>query len=154
MNTNALRQLKAAGIRAETLSYEVDEDDLSAGAVAAKLGLDPDRVFKTLVAVGDRTGPFMCVIPGGAELDLKKAARASGDKSVCMLPLKELEPLTGYLRGGCSPLGSKRKLPVYVDETVQLWDSVSVSAGVRGLQMLLSPGDLIRVTGATCADLT
>lgn len=153
MVTNALRLLKAKGIAHRTLEYAYDEADLSAGAAAAKLGLDPDMVFKTLVAVGDKTGPFMCVIPGPAELDLKKAAKASGNKSVAMLPLKELEPLTGYQRGGCSPVGSKKPLPVFLDETAQVWDEISVSAGARGLQMVLSPAALIEATGAGFADL-
>jgi Cys-tRNA(Pro)/Cys-tRNA(Cys) deacylase len=153
MMTNAIRLLKAKGIAHRTLEYAYDEADLSAGAAAAKLGLDPDLVFKTLVAVGDKTGPFMCVIPGPAELDLKKAAKASGNKSVAMLPLKELEALTGYQRGGCSPVGSKKPLPVYLDETAQVWDEISVSAGARGLQMVLSPAALLEATGANLADL-
>lgn len=153
MLTNALRILKAKGIAHRTLEYAYDEADLSAGAAAAKLGLDPDLVFKTLVAVGDKTGPFMCVIPGPAELDLKKAAKASGNKSAAMLPLKELEPLTGYQRGGCSPVGSKKPLPVFLDETAQVWDEISVSAGARGLQMVLSPAALVEATGASFADL-
>lgn len=153
MVTNALRLLKAKGIAHRTLEYAYDEADLSALSAAAKLGLDPDMVFKTLVAVGDKTGPFMCVIPGPAELDLKKAAKASGNKSVAMLPLKELEPLTGYQRGGCSPVGSKKPLPVYLDETAQVWDEISVSAGARGLQMVLSPAALLEATGAVFADL-
>ena len=153
MTTNALRLVKALGIEAKTAEYAVDEDDLSAQAVAAKLGLDLDRIFKTLVIVGDKSGPFMCVIPGSAELDLKKAAKASGNKAVSLLPLKELEGLTGYLRGGCSPVASKKKLAVYLDETAQLWDWVSVSAGARGLQMLLAPADLIKASGASYADL-
>lgn len=153
MTTNALRLVKALGIEAKTAEYAVDEDDLSAQAVAAKLGLDLDRIFKTLVIVGDKSGPFMCVIPGSAELDLKKTAKASGNKAVSLLPLKELEGLTGYLRGGCSPVASKKKLAVYLDETAQLWDWVSVSAGARGLQMLLAPADLIKASGASYADL-
>lgn len=153
MVTNALRLLKAKGIAHRTLEYSYDEADLSAGAAAAKLGLDPDMVFKTLVALGDKTGPFMCVIPGPAELDLKKAAKASGNKSAALLPLKELEPLTGYQRGGCSPVGSKKPLPVYLDETAQVWDEISVSAGARGLQMVLSPTALVEATGAGLADL-
>jgi Cys-tRNA(Pro)/Cys-tRNA(Cys) deacylase len=153
VTTNALRMVKALGIDVKTLEYSVDGDELSAQAVAAKLGLDPDRIFKTLVIVGDRSGPFMCVIPGSAELDLKKAAKVSANKAVSLLPLKELESLTGYVRGGCSPVGSKKKLAVYLDETAQLWDWVSVSAGLRGLQMLLAPADLIKASGASYADL-
>jgi Cys-tRNA(Pro)/Cys-tRNA(Cys) deacylase len=153
MTTNALRIIKALGIPVRTMEYEVDEGDLSAGAAASKTGLELDRIFKTLVIVGDKTGPLMCVIPGSAELDLKKAAKASANKSVTMLPLRELEPLTGYQRGGCSPLGSKKRLPVYVDETAQLWDELSVSAGHRGLQMLLAPDDLLQAADGVYADL-
>jgi Cys-tRNA(Pro)/Cys-tRNA(Cys) deacylase len=153
MTTNALRMVKALGLAVRTIEYEVDEDDLSAAAAAGKSGIDLDRIFKTLVAVGDKSGPFMCVIPGSAELDLKKAARASGNKSVAMLPLKELEPLTGYQRGGCSPVGTRKRLPVYIDETAQLWDELSVSAGQRGLQMLLAPDALLEAAGGEYADL-
>jgi Cys-tRNA(Pro)/Cys-tRNA(Cys) deacylase len=153
MTSNALRMVKALGIPVRTIEYEVDEEDLSAAAAAAKTGVELDRIFKTLVAVGDKTGPFMCVIPGSEELDLKKAARASGNKSVTMLPLKELEPLTGYQRGGCSPLGSRKRLPVYIDETAQLWEELSVSAGHRGLQMLIAPDALLRATDGVYADL-
>ncbi len=153
MTTNALRIVKSLGIPVRTIEYEVDEDDLSAAAAAGKTGVDLDRIFKTLVAVGDKSGPFMCVIPGSAELDLKKAAKASGNKSVTMLPLKELEPLTGYQRGGCSPVGSRKRLQVYIDETAQLWEELSVSAGHRGLQMLLAPDELLRAADGEYADL-
>ena len=153
MTTNALRIVKALGIQVRTIEYEVDEEDLSAAAAAAKSGVDLDRIFKTLVAVGDKTGPFMCVIPGSAELDLKKAAKASGNKSVTMLHLRDLELLTGYQRGGCSPVGSKKRLAVYVDETAQLWEELSVSAGHRGLQMLLAPDELLRAADGEYADL-
>lgn len=153
MTTNALRIVKTLGIQVRTIEYEVDEEDLSAAAAAAKSGVDLDRIFKTLVAVGDKTGPFMCVIPGSTELDLKKAAKASGNKSVTMLPLKELEPLTGYQRGGCSPVGSKKRLPVYIDETAQVWEHLSVSAGHRGLQMLLAPDELLQAADGEYADL-
>jgi Cys-tRNA(Pro)/Cys-tRNA(Cys) deacylase len=137
----------------ETLEYAWSEDDLSATAAAGKLGLDPDRVFKTIAVRGTHVGPFLCVVPGSAEVDLKKAAKAAGDKSVEPLPLKELEPLTGYVRGGCSPVGTKKPLPVFIDETAQLWETVSVSAGARGLQMILSPADLVKASRATFADL-
>lgn len=153
MTTNALRIVKTLGIQVQTIEYEVDEEDLSAAAAATKSGINLDRIFKTLVAVGDKTGPFMCVIPGSTELDLKKAAKASGNKSVAMLPLKELEPLTGYQRGGCSPVGSKKRLPVYIDETAQVWEQLSVSAGHRGLQMLLAPDELLRAADGEYADL-
>jgi len=153
MTTNALRLAKAAGLNVETREYPVDEDDLSAGHVAAVLGLDADRVFKTLLALTEQAQPFVCVIPGSMELNLKKAARVMGCKSVSMLPLRELEGLTGYVRGGCSPVGMKKKLPVFLDETALLWDSISVSAGLRGLQMLLPPAELLALADAQFADL-
>ncbi|HCM27454.1 MAG: aminoacyl-tRNA deacylase [Treponema sp. GWB1_62_6] len=151
--TNAIRLLEAAGIEFEVREYPVDEEDLSAVHAATMLGLDPDSVFKTIVLRGDRIGPFVCVIPGPCEVDLKKAAKAAGDKSASPLPLKELEPLTGYLRGGFSPIGMKRKFPTFIDETALLFDRISVSAGRRGLQALLSVEDLKRVTGSETADL-
>lgn len=154
MTTNALRLVRSMGIRAEAIEYEVDESDLSAASVAARLGLDPDRVFKTIAVRGPKAGPFLCVVPGSAEVDLKKAAKAAGEKSAEPLPLRELEPLTGYVRGGCSPVGTKKPLPVFIDETAALWDTISVSAGARGLQMVLAPDDLARASGASFADLT
>ncbi|PKL08221.1 MAG: Cys-tRNA(Pro) deacylase [Spirochaetae bacterium HGW-Spirochaetae-7] len=153
MTTNALRLVRSLGIEVETMEYAWSEDDLSATAAAGKLGLDPDRVFKTIVVRGPKVGPFMCVVPGSAEVDLRKAAKAAGDKSAGPLPLRELEALTGYVRGGCSPVGAKKALPVFIDETAVLWDTISVSAGARGLQMLLSPADLARASGAVFADL-
>ncbi len=154
MNTNALRLVKAAGISFEVREYQVDESKLGAEDVAPKIGLEIEMLFKTLVAVGDKSGPVVFVIPGNAELNLKKAALASSDKSVTMLPLKDLLNLTGYQRGGCSPIGLKKKLPVFVDESAGLWDAVSVSAGARGIQMLLAPSDLLRACGGVYADLT
>lgn len=142
--TNALRILEALGIAHRTLAYEVDEEDLSAETAAAKLGLPAERVFKTLALRGDRTGVFLACVPAACELDLRKAALASGNKAVDLLPLKELQAVTGYVRGGCSPIGTKRKFAVYIDETATLWDEVSVSAGMRGLQALLAPADLLR----------
>jgi Cys-tRNA(Pro)/Cys-tRNA(Cys) deacylase len=153
MTTNALRIVRSLGMDVETRGYQWSEEDLSATAAAQKLGVDPDRVFKTIAVRGAGTGPFLCVVPGTAEVDLKKAARASGNKSVEPLPLRELEPLTGYVRGGCSPVGTRKTLPVFIDETAGLWDSIFVSAGARGLQMLLSPVDLARAAGAVFADL-
>ncbi len=153
MTTNALRLVKSLGIAVETMSYAWSDDDLSAAAAAIKLGLDPDRVWKTIAVRGSQTGPFLCVVPGTAEVDLKKAAKASGNKSVEPLPLKELEPLTGYVRGGCSPIGTKKTLAVYIDETALLWETISVSAGMRGLQMILAPADLARAAGASFADI-
>jgi Cys-tRNA(Pro)/Cys-tRNA(Cys) deacylase len=142
--TNAIRLLEGLGIAFTTRSYEVSEEDLSAETAAAKIGLDPEMVFKTLALRGDKSGVFLCCIPAAAELDLKKAAKVSGNKAVDLLPLKELLPTTGYVRGGCSPLGTKKKFPVYVDETATLFDTISVSAGMRGLQVLLAPDDLVR----------
>ena len=151
--TNVIRLLESAGIEFEVREYLVDEADLSAVHAAELLGLDPDSVFKTIVLRGERTGPFVCVIPGTCEVDLKKAAKAAGDKSAVPLPLKELEGLTDYVRGGCSPIGMKRKFPTFIDETAALFDRVSVSAGRRGLQALLAPADLQRVAGAERAEL-
>lgn len=152
--TNAARILDALGVAYELVGYEVDPDDLSAETVAAKIGLPPEQVWKTLLTRGDRTGPLFAIIPGNFELDLKALARASGDRSVSTVPLKELQPLTGYIRGGVTVLGAKRAYPVFVDETVELWDRVSVSAGQRGLQILLSPADYLRATGATVAEIS
>ncbi|HUW39559.1 MAG TPA: Cys-tRNA(Pro) deacylase [Rectinemataceae bacterium] len=141
--TNALRILESHGVAHRVVSYDADESDLSARGAAAKAGIEAGRIFKTLAARGDRTGVFLCCVPGDAELDLKKAAKASGNKSVEMLSLKELQPTTGYLRGGCSPIGTKKPFPVLIDERALLFDEISVSAGARGLQVLLAPGDLL-----------
>ncbi len=152
--TNAARLLDTLRIRYSIIPYAVDESDLSAAHLAREIGADLERLFKTLVLKGDKSGYFVCVIPGGRELDLKKAARASGNKSCAMLPLKDLQPVTGYLRGGCSPLGMKKHFPTFVDETACLHDEIHVSAGLRGLQLLLAPDDLIRAAQAIFADLT
>lgn len=154
IKTNVCRLLDAAGIAYETLTYEVDESDLSVEHVAQQLGLDAATVFKTLVLRGDRTGLLVCVVPGGTTVDLKKAATASGNKKVEMLHQRELLPTTGYIRGGCSPIGMKKPLPTFIDETCELWDAICVSAGQRGVQVRLSPGDLINYVGATVVDLT
>lgn len=151
--TNAARLLDKAGILYGTVPYEVDEDRLSAVHVAAQLGEEVARVFKTLVLRGDKTGCLVCVIPGDRETDLKKAARASGNKRTEMLPLRELLPVTGYIRGGCSPIGMKKAFPTYIHESCLGFDRIYVSAGLRGLQLCLAPGDLIRYTGAVVADL-
>ncbi|MCX7774652.1 MAG: Cys-tRNA(Pro) deacylase [Rectinemataceae bacterium] len=151
--TNAVRMLESMGVAFELRTYEVD-DDLSAAHVAAELGFDPARVFKTIVLTGPRVGHFVAIIPGSCEIDLKKAARAAGDKTCDLLPLRELEPLTGYVRGGCSPIGMKKKLPTLLDESAFLFESISVSAGRRGLQMILAPDDLVRASDAVVADLT
>lgn len=147
--TNAARLLDAAGIKYELMPYEYSEDDLSAGKVAASLGEDIDRVFKTLVLRGDRNGVFVCVIPGEFEVDLKVAASISGNKSCEMVHVKELLGLTGYIRGGCSPIGMKKAYPTFIHESALLYDYIYVSAGVRGLQLKISPEDLFRYTGAS-----
>ncbi|MBR1577419.1 MAG: Cys-tRNA(Pro) deacylase [Bacteroidales bacterium] len=143
IKTNAARLLDAAGIRYELIPYEYTEDDLSAQHVAAQLGEDIDQVFKTLVLRGDRTGCFVCVIPGDFEVDLKVAARISGNKSCEMLHLKELLPTTGYIRGGCSPIGMKKPFPTFIHESALLYDYIYISAGQRGLQLKLDPRDLV-----------
>ena len=148
MKTNAARLLDAAGIRYSLVPYEVDEEHLDAGHVAAQLGEDIDRVFKTLVLRGDRTGLFVCVIPGSLEVDLKVAAHLSGNKSCEMIHVRELLPSTGYIRGGCSPIGMKKPLPTFVHESALMYDSIYISAGVRGLQICIAPGDLIDFIGA------
>ncbi|WP_223635103.1 Cys-tRNA(Pro) deacylase [Corallococcus sp. EGB] len=146
MKTNAARLLDSLGIAYALRDYDVDPDDLSAETVAAKVGMPAEQVFKTLVAKGDRTGVLMAVVPGNAELDLKALARLSGDRKVDTVPLKELQPLTGYIRGGVTALGGKKDYPVFVDETLELFDAVAVSAGVRGTQLVLAPADYLRVT--------
>ena len=147
--TNAARLLSAAGISYELVPYEVDENNLAADHVAASLGEDLDQVFKTLVLRGDRSGLFVCVMPGSLEVDLKVAARISGNKSCEMLPLKELLPSTGYIRGGCSPIGMKKPLPTFVHESALLYPFIFVSAGIRGLQLKIAPQDLIDYIGAS-----
>ncbi len=147
--TNAARILDTLGISYEIKEYEVDEDDLSAVHVAESVGMPIERVFKTLVARGDRNGVLMAVIPGGAELDLKALAAASGNKRVEMVHLKEVFSLTGYIRGGCSPLGAKKEYPVYLDSHAEEQEIIAVSAGKRGEQILLAPADLVKATKAT-----
>lgn len=146
--TNAVRLLETAGIRFEQIPYEYTEDDLSAQHVAAELGEPIEQVFKTLVLRGDKTGFFVCVIPGDFELDLKVAARISGNKNCEMLHVKELLPTTGYIRGGCSPIGMKKQFPTYIHESALLYDYIYISAGVRGMQIKISPTDLISYVGA------
>lgn len=146
--TNAARLLDSAGIAYELIPYSYSEDDLSAQSVAAELGEDIDMVFKTLVLRGDKSGLFVCVIPGDFEVDLKTAARLSGNKSSEMVHVKELLPLTGYIRGGCSPIGMKKQYPTFVHESALLYDYIYISAGQRGLQLKISPQDLIDFTGA------
>ena len=151
--TNAARILDKLGIDYELKVYEVDENDLSAVHVAETAGLDVKSVFKTLVTRGDKTGVLMAVIGGAEEIDLKALAKASGNKSVEMIALKELLPLTGYIRGGCSPLGAKKNYPVYLDSNALTQEKISISAGQRGMQLILKPQDLITAANAKVADL-
>jgi Cys-tRNA(Pro)/Cys-tRNA(Cys) deacylase len=146
--TNAARLLDSLGIAYELRDYEVDEDDLSAETVAAKIGLPSEQVFKTLVVRGDRHGVSFAVIAGNGELDLKALARLTGDRKIDTVPLREVQPLTGYVRGGVTVFGAKRRYPVYADETIELFDVVSVSAGIRGTQILIAPADYLRATEA------
>ena len=148
MKTNAARLLDTLGIAYELRDYEVDEDDLTAESVARKVGMPPEQVFKTLVARGDRHGVCLAVVPGDAVLDLKALAHLTGDRKVETVALKEVQPLTGYIRGGVTALACKKPYPVYLDETAQLFDVISISAGMRGLQILLVPQDYIRAVGA------
>ena len=151
--TNAVRLLERQGIPFELREYEVDPDDLAAETVARKVGLPPEQVFKTLVARGDKHGVCLAVVPGDCELDPKALARATGDKKVDTVPLKEVEPLTGYIRGGVTALACKKPYPVFLDEAAQLFDVISISAGVRGLQVLIVPDDYIRVVRAEVAPM-
>ncbi len=151
--TNALRLLDKAKVKYETSQYEPDENNLDATHVAEQVGVNPDIVFKTLLLNGDKNGVFVCVVPGNKEVDLKKAAAVSGNKKALMLPLKELLPTTGYIRGGCSPIGMKKQFPTYIHHSASAHNVIYVSAGVRGLQVILSPADLVKVTGAVLADI-
>ena len=151
--TNACRILDSKRIAYELIPYEVDENDLGAQHIADQLGEDIDQVFKTLVLKGDKIGYFVCVIPGNDELDLKKTAKATGNKSCDLIPMKELLPLTGYIRGGCSPVGMKKPFPTFIDESCILYDYIYVSAGVRGLQFKISPEALVAFVGAETVDL-
>jgi Cys-tRNA(Pro)/Cys-tRNA(Cys) deacylase len=148
-----MRQLDALGIAYELRSYEVDPDDLSAENVAAKIGLPAEQTFKTLVVRGDRNGVCLAVIPGNAALDLKLLAHATGDRKLDTVPLKEVQPLTGYIRGGVTALACKREYPVWVDEFAQVYDVISVSAGLRGEQILLAPGDYVRAVNGQFAQI-
>ena len=149
--TNAARLLDTMGIHYEIREYEVDENDLSAETVAAKIRLPPEQVFKTLVARGDREGICFAVLPGDAQLDLKALARISGDRKIDTVPLKEVQPLTGYIRGGVTALAAKKSYPVYADETIEPFDEISISSGMRGAQLILAPADYLRAVRATIA---
>lgn len=146
--TNAARLLDQMGVRYELREYEVDPEDLGAEAVAAKIGLPSGQLFKTLVAEGDRHGICMAVIPGDTELDLKALAVASGNRKIQLAPVKDLQKLTGYVRGGVTALAAKKAYPVYADKSIERFEVISISAGVRGLQILLAPGDYLRVANA------
>jgi Cys-tRNA(Pro)/Cys-tRNA(Cys) deacylase len=152
--TNAARLLDQLGIQYEIREYEVDPDDLSAETVAAKIGLPPEQTFKTLVARGDRHGVCFAVIPGSYELDPKALAAATGNKKIDLVSLKEVQPLTGYIRGGVTAPGARKDYPVFADEVIELWDVISISAGIRGAQILLAPGDYLKATSATVAAIS
>lgn len=151
--TNAIRILESHKINFDIAEYSVDEDDLSGETVAEKIGASPEEVFKTLVAKGDKIGYCVFCIPVNFELNLKKAAKASNNKSVELIKVKDLFPLTGYIRGGCSPIGMKKLFPTYIDETAQLFDKIYVSAGVRGMQIHINPDDLKNLISGEFADL-
>ena len=149
MKTNGARFLESLGIAFELREYEVDPEDLSAPTVAKKIGMPAEQVFKTLLTTGGPGSYVFAVIPGNAELDYKALAKLTGDRKIEMVHLKEVQPLTGYIRGGVTVLGAKKDYPVLADETIELWDVISISAGVRGTQILLAPADYVRVTRAT-----
>ena len=152
--TNAIRLVQQAGITLQEAFYEYDENDLNGCHAADAIGMPREQVFKTLVARGERTGIHVFCIPVCCELDLKKAAIAAGDKNIAMISVKELLPLTGYIRGGCSPVGMKKKYPTHFDEICTLFDTIAVSAGERGHQMILSPKDLVSLTNGDISDIT
>lgn len=153
IKTNAMRLLDAAGIEYTAGEYEVDENDLSGSHAADQLGVDHDIMYKTLVLKGEKMGYLVCCIPVDEEVDLKKAARAAGDKKVELIAVKELLPLTGYIRGGCSPIGMKKRFPTYIEETAVLYDQIMVSAGQRGVQLSVKPDELAAYIGAVFAPL-
>lgn len=151
--TNAMRQLDRSGVSYSVLEYDVDESDLSVENTARKLGMQPETVFKTILARGDRTGPLFALIPGGSVLDEKRLAAVSGNKRVDVVPLKDVLELSGYIRGAVTVLAARRAFPVFVDETAELWDRIGISGGRRGLELVLRPAELVRLVGATLADI-
>jgi Cys-tRNA(Pro)/Cys-tRNA(Cys) deacylase len=151
--TNALRLLDKLNVEYDTAVYEFSEDEIDAVSVARKIGAEPERVFKTLVARSESGDIFVFVIPGNYEIDLKKAASTAGVKKIELVKVKELQPLTGYIRGGCSPIGMKKQYPTFIDETAQIWDKIYVSAGTRGVQLLISPENLKEITNAEFSEL-
>ncbi len=154
IKTNAMRILDASKIEYIAYEYVPDESDLSGIHVAEQIGLDKETVFKTLIAKGDKSGPVVFVIPCCMELDLKKCAVVSGNKKIELVPVKELLGLTGYIRGGCSPIGMKKKYPTYFDESAELFEKITVSAGIKGCQLLIKSKDVIKITDAKCADIS
>lgn len=153
MKTNAVRLLDSLKVSYELREYEVDPEDLAAESVATKIGMPPEQIFKTLLAHGDRNGNCFAIVPGNAELDLKALAAVSGDRKVELAALRDVQPITGYIRGGVTVLGARKAFPVFADETIEMWDTISISAGVRGTQIILKPEDYLRVTGAVVADI-
>jgi Cys-tRNA(Pro)/Cys-tRNA(Cys) deacylase len=151
--TNAMRLLSAAGMSYTVKEYQVDKSDLSAVHAAESLGMPAEQVFKTLVLQGASGSYFVCCIPAASEMDLKKTAKAAKEKSIGLVPMKDILPLTGYVRGGCSPVGMKKQFPTFIDETAQLFDSISVSAGERGVQIIISPEELVEFISAKFEDL-
>lgn len=152
--TNAIRILESKGIAHSFKEYESSEDEIDAISVARKIGADPEMVFKTLVTVNELNENFVFVIPGPLELNMKKAAQASGSKKIELIKVKDLLSLTGYIRGGCSPIGMKKLFPTFIDETAQIFDKIYFSAGIRGMQLLMAPADLAEVVNAGFVDLT
>ncbi len=153
IKTNVTRLLTAAGIPFRVEEYPVDESDLSGGHAADLLGISPDQLFKTLILKGEHVGYFVCCVPSSGEVDLKKAAKAAGDKKAAMIPMKSLKEVTGYIRGGCSPIGLKKPFPTFLDETAILFDEIRVSAGQRGVMVVIKPDDLVRYLNLTMVDL-
>lgn len=151
--TNAERLLETAKIKFEAIEYKVDENDLSGEHIAREAGISPDQMFKTLVLKGDKNGHAVCCIPSSAELDLKKVAQAAGEKKIEMIPEKQLLPTTGYIRGGCSPVGMKKKFPTFFDESAELYEEIYVSAGVRGMCLEINPSELIKYVDGKLFDL-
>jgi len=151
--TNAMRLLDQIGIIYQVREYEVDPNDLTAETVASKVGLPAEQVFKTLAVLGDRNGICLAVIPGNTELEFKALGRLTGDRKMDMVPLKDVQAVTGYIRGAVTALACKKDYPVYIDETAELWDTISISAGQRGIQIFLAPRDYISVVHATIGDI-
>lgn len=151
--TNAMRLLESAGIQYELRTYALDEADISAERVAELLSMPPEQIFKTLIVRGDSSGPMLVLAPAGTEIDMRTLARCCRDKRVEMAPQREILELTGYVRGAVTPLGIPRKIPVFIEETAILWDRIGISAGAKGMELLLAPADLVRITGAQLVDI-